>query len=339
MEATKNIKIAALTSGINTPSTRFRVRQYIPSLADHNIEVQEWIPRYGTSCGLPSPFKMASRIPALIHSRSADVIWLSRHMVQGYAFFERSLKRPRVLDVDDAVWLRAPFGRIAQPWIARGMDAVIAGNQYLADYYRRYCDNVHIVPTAIDLQRYQMRTTPTVEPETFTIVWTGLACNYKYLEPIEPILQRFLRDHPRARLRLIANRPWKHHHLTEKQIEFIQWNPDVEATALHSASVGIMPLKDDQWTRGKCSFKMLQYMAVGLPVIVSPVAMNRDILTQGQIGFGPDTNDQWYEALKNLYDNWNLQKQMGTAGRDIIEKNYSTKTITKKLANIFKAIQ
>lgn len=339
MESTPKINVSALTSGINTPSTRFRVRQYIPLLANHNITVQELIPRYGTSCGLPSPFKMASRIPALFQSRSADVIWLSRHMVQGYAFFERSLKRPRVLDVDDAVWLSPPFGRIAQPWIARGMDAIIVGNQYLADYYSRYCNNIHILPTAIDLQRYQKRTAATIEPETFVIVWTGLACNYKYLEFIEPILQRFLHDHPRARLRLIANRPWKNHHLTEKQIEFIPWNTDVETTALHSASVGIMPLKDDQWTRGKCSFKMLQYMAVGLPVIASPVAMNCDILNQGHIGFGPKNNDQWYDALKTLYQNWALQKQMGITGRNIIETTYSTEIIANNLAAIFKGIQ
>jgi glycosyltransferase involved in cell wall biosynthesis len=331
------IKVAALTNAIHTPSSRFRVRQYISLLAEEGIEVSELIPRYGTSCGLPSPFKMAARIPAFWRSRDADIVWLSRHMVQGYAFFERCLKRLRVLDVDDAVWMNPPFGRFAQPWIARGMDAVIAGNQYLANYYSRYCDNVHIIPTAIDLDRYQKHQHPETEPEKFTLVWTGLACNYKYLKPIENVLGQFLRDHGRAELLLIANRPWKME-LPKDRVRFIPWSPEIEASALQGASVGIMPLTDGPWTRGKCSFKMLQYMAIGLPVIVSPVGMNGDILNQGQIGFGPKTNDQWHDALKALYNDWALQKQMGTTAREIIETTYSTKIISKKLAALFKSL-
>ena len=333
----EKISVAALTSGINTPSTRFRVRQYIEPLAEQGIDVNELIPRYGESCGLPSPFKQASRIPQIFKSRNSDLIWISRDLVQGYLSFERCLKRPRVLEVDDAIWLSWPMGHIAQPWIARGMDAIICGNQYLADYYSRYCENIHIVPTAIDLQRYQLRTVES-EPEKFVIAWTGLACNYKYLHAIEPALQRFFDDHPRARLRLIANRPWKNHSLPEERIEYLSWNPEVEVSAVQDAAVGIMPLEHNQWTRGKCSFKMLQYMAVGLPVIVSPVGMNRDILSQGEIGFGPQTEDQWYDALKSLYDNWSLQQKMGNAGRFVIEATYNTKIISEKLAEIFKNI-
>jgi glycosyltransferase involved in cell wall biosynthesis len=334
----KSIKVYALTGGENTPSTRFRVRQHIGRLAGHGVEVTELIPRFGASCGLPSPFKMASRIPAFFHSRDADIVWLSRNMVKGYAFFERSLKHPRVLDVDDAIWLSRPFGRWVQPWIAQGMDAVIAGNQYLADYYTRYCKNVHIVPTAIDLKRYQKRSLPEAEPEKFTIVWTGLSCNYKYVKLIEEVLGLFLKDHPRADLLLIANRPWKKMQLPKERVRYLQWSAEMEASSLQGASVGIMPLSDDPWTRGKCSFKMLQYMAVGLPVIASPVGMNRDVLGHGKVGFGPESANEWYDALKMLYNNRPLQQQMGNAGRKVVEETYNADRISEQLAGLFRQL-
>jgi len=333
-----NIQIAALTGGQNTPSTRFRVRQHIGRLAEQGVEVTELIPRFGASCGLPSPFKMGSRIPAIFQSRDADVVWLSRHMVQGYAFFERSLKRPRVLDVDDAVWLRRPMGPWAQPWIARGMDAVIAGNQYLADYYARYCKNVHIVPTAVDLDRYQMRELPVTEPVKFTIAWTGLARNYEHLDYVATELADFLSDHPRAELLLIANRLWLSNVIPPERIRFVPWSPDVEVSALQEASVGIMPLADDPWTRGKCSFKMLQYMAVGLPVVASPVGMNRDVLNHDNVGFGPESPEEWHYALKTLHDDWSLRQQMGHAGRKVVEETYNADRISEQLAGLFRQL-
>ena len=332
------IKVAALTSGHRTPSSRFRIRQYIPLLAQRGVKVDEHIPRFGTSCGLPSPFKMASRLPALVQSHQADLTWLSRYMVQGYAFFERSLKRPRVLDVDDAVWLNPPLGRLAQPWIARGMDAVLAGNAYLAAYYRRFCPNVHIIPTAIDTEKYRLRELPADEPEPFTLVWTGLAVNYTYLDLIAKPLRRFLQDFPRARLLLIANRPWKQETIPANRIHFEQWSPDIEAEALRTASVGLMPLADDPWTQGKCSFKMLQYMAVGLPAVVSPVGMNRDVLAQGDAGLSAQSDDDWYDALRNLHDNYALQGEMGRAGRAVIEKSYNSRTVVDRIAGIFRSL-
>ena len=103
-------------------------------------------------------------------------------------------------------------------------------------------------------------------------------------------------------------------------------------------SVGIMPLDDTPWTRGKCSFKMLQYMAVGLPVIVSPVGMNVDVLAKGQVGFSAQSQDQWYQALETLYKDHQLQRQLGNNGRAVIEQFYDADKIAVNLADIYKAI-
>ena len=105
-ENTENkITVAALTAGLNTPSSRFRIRQYTARLAEHGIIIKEHIPFFEKSCGLPSPFKAAARIPALWRTRDADLIWLGKELVQGYETFERFLKRPRLMDVDDTIWL------------------------------------------------------------------------------------------------------------------------------------------------------------------------------------------------------------------------------------------
>ena len=322
MEQKKQTHIAALTAGKRTPSTRFRLRQYIPYLEPEGFRIEEHIPFFGKSCGLPSPFKMAARIPGVIRSHQADMVWLGKELVQGYETFECLLKKPRVLDVDDAIWLRAPFGRWAAKSIAAKMDTVVAGNEYLADYFSKYCPRVHIVPTGLNLARFQMRDDTEINENEFVIGWTGLAVNFTHLNAIETILGRFMQEHQNVRLMIVAQRPWQHN-LPKERVEFVAWTPDNETAVLKRMSVGIMPLTDTPWTRGKCSFKMLQYMAVGLPVVVSPVGMNDMVLNQGQnpIGFPATSDKQWYDALETIYNNREQGRQMGREGRRVIEQN------------------
>lgn len=337
MQTPNNIRVAALSGGQNTPSTRFRIRQYIEPLQERGIEVTEHIPCWGESCGLPSPFKMISRIPGLIRSRRADLVWISRDLVQGYPTFERMTKRPRILDADDAIWMSRPFGKYGQPWAARGMDAVIAGNDYIAEYYSRYCRTVYILPTAIDTRRYTPRPPEADPPERFVIGWTGMRTTYKYLERIEPAVKRFLDEHHDAQLLLISNEPWKPALIPMDRIRFCPWTPQDETRLLHEMTVGLMPLPDDPWTRGKCSFKMLQYMAAALPVIVSPVGMNQQVLEKGYIGLSAQTEDQWLDALEALYRDRSLCGTMGKTGRQVVEQHYSVAIIADKLADIFRA--
>jgi glycosyltransferase involved in cell wall biosynthesis len=287
----------------------------------------------------PGPFKAVNRISSLFRSREADIVWISRGFVEGYETFERLLKRPRILDVDDAVWLRRPFGRFTMPDIARAMDAVTAGNSYLAEYFGRYCKEVYVVPTAIDLDRFTLRPESVNEsPEKFVIGWTGSSSNFKYLDTIESVLARFMQEYDGVELILIADRPWEYSLLPADKVRFIRWSMEEEVRVLHSMSVGLMPLADDKWSLGKCAFKMLQYMAVGLPVIVSPVGMNRDVLQKADIGFAAGSSDQWYEALVSLYKDRSLQMKLGLAGRKVVEQFYNADTIARELADIFKSL-
>jgi glycosyltransferase involved in cell wall biosynthesis len=335
----QTITLAAITAGFNRPSSRFRIRQYIDRLAGYGVIVRELTPFTDKTYYFPGPLKAVTRISALYRCRGADVIWLSRGFVEGYETFERLLKRPRILDVDDAVWLRGPFGRFAMPDIARAMDAVIAGNGYLAEYFGRYCKKVYVVPTAIDLDRFTLRPgSKNEQGDKFVIGWTGSSSNFKYLDTIEPVLARFLREHKRAELLLTADRPWDFKLLPADKVSFIPWSAQEEIRVLHSMSVGIMPLADDKWARGKCAFKMLQYMAVGLPVIVSPVGTNRDVLQKADIGFAASSPDQWYEALVSLYKDRLLRVKLGLSGRKVVEQFYSADIVARDLADIFKSL-
>jgi glycosyltransferase involved in cell wall biosynthesis len=333
------IKVVALTGGHKAPAARFRIRQYISRLAQQGIYVREYIPFFHENCGLPSPFKAMSQVPGVIGSRKADLTWIGRELVQGYETFELLLKRPRVMDVDDAIWLDWPFGKYAIPHIARRMDAIVAGNSYLADWFGRYNKKVYTVPTAIDTNRYTKRDdSQAAAKDKFTIGWTGLAFNYKFLKIIEQPLSQFLQNYPHSELLLIAEKPWQSVKIPQNRIRFVHWSEQVEAAALWEMSVGVMPLPDDEWTKGKCSFKMLQYMAAGLPVIVSPVGMNREVLAKGDIGFAAMSDEQWYESLENLYKNRQLQITMGNTARRIVEQHFSATAIADALAGIFKSL-
>lgn len=243
------------------------------------------------------------------------------------------------MDVDDAIWLSWPFGQRSIPRIAKKMDAVVAGNSYLADYFSQYCKNVHIVPTAIDLDRYHPKSDENkAGGDKFIIGWTGLACNYKYLQLIEQPLKRFLDDHADAQLMLVANRTWNSETISPERITFVQWTKENEATALHDMTIGVMPLSDDNWTRGKCSFKMLQYMATALPIVISPVGMNADILQKGRVGLAASTADEWYSAIESLYKDHKLRTEIGKTGRSLIEQCYSADIVADQLAEIFKEL-
>ena len=331
----KQITAAAFTAGVNDPASFFRIRQHIPALAREGIHVLDYFSG-GYKWYLPGVLKAIPRVPAVIASRKADIVWVSRSLVSGYETFERFLKRPRLLDADDAIWLDAPLGRLAMPHIARGMDAIIAGNNFLADWFSRYCRNIHIVPTAVDLSRYHKRPESSIPKNKFVIGWTGLASNYKYLNLIERPVSRFLQDHHDAEVLVIAEKKWNPLTIAPERINFVPWSRDAEANALQGASVGIMPLPDELWSRGKCAFKMLQYMAAGLPVVVSPVGMNKEILKHGNVGLAADSENDWYEALDELYKNSSLQLEMGNNGRMVVEKYYSADIVSKTLAGILK---
>lgn len=352
------IRVAALTSGINVPSARFRVRQHIVPLRSLGVEVIDYCPSVSQLARLPGklgrirqrymPPVMAGqallnailRLPGVVGTYRADVAWIERNFVPGLDGAILCTKSPRVLDVDDAVWLSTLFGKAATQRLARRVDAIIAGNAYLADWYGNFCRNIFVIPTAIDCDRFAppALSEDAVEAEQFIIGWTGTAGNFRYLQTLERPLSHFLRSHPAARLKIVADKRPDLPLIPDSQLEFVRWTPGNEAVSLRNMDVGLMPLVDDEWTRGKCSFKMLQYMATGLPVIVSPVGMNAEVLKMGECGARASNEEDWLGALELLHDNSPLRGAMGASGREIVLTTFSVPTVASQLANAFSTL-
>lgn len=322
------------------PSTRFRWAQYIPDLVASGLVVSEYCAAFGSY----APMKKSDRpiwlvktlgesLARSILSRSADVCFLQRNMVATLHTWEGLLKKPIVFDVDDAIFV-GQRGNSANK-IAQRAEIIVCGNSYLANHFERF-GKVEILPTAVDSERYKPN--HVASRDEIVIGWSGTSGGFEYLYDIEESLSQVLKARPKAVLKIVSDRRPNFKLIPEEQFHYEAWTAASEVQALQGFSIGIMPLVDDPWSRGKCSFKMLTYMAVGIPVIVSPVGMNIEILNKGKCGLSADSRTQWVESLIHLIDDVSERKVMGVVGREILEKFYSRKVIGPRLAEIISSV-
>ncbi len=334
----RNIRVVAITGGVNVPSRRFRINVLAPFLAKRNIELSELCPiisRYPPSSHLLRlPWFTAAlveRLTFLYRSRGYDAVILQREMISTLPTLERLLPKPWILDVDDAIYLHRN-GRAAE-YIARSCSLLVCGNYYLAEKFSQWNSNVVVIPTGIDTD--QLR--PIVKRNTTEapiIGWIGTSGNYRYLKLIEPALTKVLECFPNTRLQIISNQyPTFLKHLGD-QLDFRLWKPDIESVLLPRFTIGIMPLTDSEWARGKCAFKMLQYMAAGIPVVATPVGVNAEIFASGSVGLPAQDNKQWVESLSTLLQSSETAENMGASGRQLVEKEYSLKLVAKAWSNV-----
>jgi glycosyltransferase involved in cell wall biosynthesis len=334
--AQRPLCVAAFTGGEHVPSARFRVRQYVPRLASLGIELRERWPGFGA---YPPPWKalrpawlagtLAQRLPQLIKSWRADVVLLQREMVSTVPTFERLTCRPRVVDIDDAVHLYR--GGLAARRLAELADLVVVGNAWLADIWKSWNVSVEILPTAVDTTLYK----PVPLPDQPVIGWIGSAGNLHYLDRIAPALAEVVRRFPGTTLAVCCDRP---PNLSNVRVRYVPWSADMEADFVASITIGIMPLEDGLWERGKCSFKMLQYMAVGRPCVVSPVGMNKQVLSEAELGLAATSPDEWTQALSTLLDDRAVAERMGEAGRALAEARYSVAVLAPRLAELLRRL-
>lgn len=265
--------------------------------------------------------------------RRADVVVL--HQIKLSAIEARllgALSRRRIFDVDDAIYVRKPR-RLGEPvhdsrWrrakfaaTCRSVDAVAAGNDVLASVALRSASRVEILPTSIDVSCYRPAAAGRAGPPT--IVWIGSPENLIYLEMIRPALVRLAARHTSLKVRVICSAfpQWP-----EINVERVAWSEASEADALAAAHIGIMPLTDDEWSRGKCAFKLLQYMAASLPCIASPVGANTEAVIDGFNGFHAAGLPQWEDRLERLIVSPELRQRFGASGLEHVERRYSMRT-------------
>ena len=343
------MKITAITSGFNEPSSRFRVRQYLPDLKKKGIFIKEYWCSPPTSYKLPGALgairqryilplsgsveiaKLVSLLPTFIDSYKSDLIWMNRPS-HNLIHLEKYFNKPVLFDIDDALWINDTHN-IKQ--IAKNVVGIIAGNSFIANWFNKYNNNIFIIPTAIDTYRF-IQNYSVSKYDKFVIGWTGSADGLKFVYEVEKQLSYFINNTPNAYFKIICDKKPFFRTIAPEKIIYIPWNPLTENTELQNVSVGIMPLPDNEWSRGKCSFKMLQYMATSIPVVVSDVGMNSEILAKSDVGFGIKSIEEWPDALKALWEDQSLREKMGANGRALIEKEYSVTVIADQLSSIFK---
>lgn len=335
------LRVAALTSGRDVPSSRFRVRQFVPALRARGIDVREFAlatGKYASARLRPAAWaltalKVALRLPGVAASWSADVVWLERELIPGRATLERFTGRPRLFDVDDALWAQGTPDFSER--IAAASDGVIAGNEFLAEHYRRHGSRVWVVPTAVDTAIF--RPGPTAGARPWTVGWTGSTSTLPYLLEIEEAVAEFLRSRPASRLVVMCDERPAFRHVPDGRWSFIRWSAAREADALREMDVGLMPLPDTDWARGKCAFKLLLYFATGIPAVASPVGMNAEVLEMAEAGRAARTPREWVDALSALHDDRARATALGSAGRRLVEERFSVDVVAPRLADLFRA--
>jgi glycosyltransferase involved in cell wall biosynthesis len=343
--------VEAVVSGRLAPSSRFRVFQHVAPLRDLGIEVTARPPRVSKYASVPAAWrrgeisarlgrsalpvaKLAARLPAVARSWRNDVTWLEREMLPGHLTLEPYLHRPLLFDMDDAIWLMSPGHDHAVRATAGRSACVIAGNDFLADYMSPHADRVEIIPTAVDIERFSPKER---SGGGFVVGWTGSATTYGYLEAIAPALGRFLDTMADAKLVVMANHFRALPGVAAERVEFVEWSPANEASVVAGFDVGLMPLPDSDWARGKCAFKMLQYLACGVPAVVSPVGMNAQVLAMGEVGLAASSEDEWVEALVTLARDCDRAVALGRGGRELVATSFSVPVITSQLAALMTA--
>lgn len=327
--------VTAFTAGFGLPGSRFRIGQFVPVLAAHGVTLTEhhglgsYPPARRWLRPLWAPAALAARLPGVLASHRTDVTLFQRELISTLATIERFTHAPRVLDVDDAIWLSSK-GRAASR-LAGWCDLVICGNSFLAEHFGRWTRRTALLPTAVDTDRYAVRSTE-IGGNGLVVGWMGTSSNFDYLQRIEGALAAALEARPAARVLIVSDRRPSLPALPPARWTYHPWSADREVADLQSMTIGLMPLDDTPWARGKCSFKMLTYMACGVPVVVSPVGMNVDVLAAGSVGLAASTPAEWRDALISLLDDEHARRTMGAAGRTVAENRYSVRVLGPQLA-------
>lgn len=331
--------VVGLTQGQRVPSTRFRWSQYMEELKGHGFEVAELPSTFGAyppaSYARRPAWLAASSAQSLsrtLRSRRHDLRFLQRNLIATLCTWEPLLRRPFVFDVDDAIFL-GTRGASADR-IARAAALIICGNAFLAEHFSRH-GRVEVLPTAVDTARFAPRAGR--PPSRPVIGWSGSSSGLKYLYGIEPAIRAILERTPDLLFKVVSDRRPSFSTLPPDRVLFESWTPEREVAVLHEFTIGIMPLEDEPWARGKCSFKMLSYMAVGLPVVVSPVGMNAEVLGQASCGLPATSIDDWVDAMASLLSHSSLAARMGRAGRQLVETNYAGGIVSRRLAHLLRS--
>lgn len=333
-------KIIALTQGDSIPSTRFRIAQYAYKWTQSGYLFQQLNAKNSAYPPLGLFKRVVWLISELVHRlrqlkqiNGADLVVVQRELISTLRTVEPFIKTPIIFDVDDAIFMYRG-GRAAKA-LALQATHIVCGNQYLADYFSRYNKNVTIIPTAVDVARFKPLER---KPENLFFGWSGSSSGFDYLYEIETELKKTLDSNIQWKLLIVSDRKPDFRHLSADQWTFRLWSPSNEVETIQEMSIGLMPLIDNDWTKGKCSYKMLLYMACAVPVLVSDIGMNSEILLKAKVGLGVKQKSDWHELLTRMIGDENFRNSCGLSGRKVAESEYSLESCNDKWLKVFSKV-
>ena len=342
-----------------SPGQRYRLEQWEPLLRQHGVkityepfedeELHALLYRRGS---MGKKLRLVSRglsrrLSLVRRAKQYDLVYILREAaLLGPPIFEKLIHQrrvPIVFDFDDAIFVsyRSPsngylsYLKFASKTktICRLASHVMVGNPYLAEYARQVNDRVTVIPTTIDTEKY--RVPPPKEDNGPPVIgWTGSYSTVQHLNTLRNVLKK-LAQKEKFRLRVIGTPAYE---CGPVDVEAMSWNAATELDDLAAIDIGVMPLPDDRWSKGKCGLKALQFMALGIPTVCSPVGVNTDIIQDDQNGFIAGTEDEWVEKLTRLLRSRELRQRLGQAGRATVEQHYSAITQTPRVYEIFKSV-
>lgn len=337
------------------PSQRFRFESFFSDLRDADInfdvqsfiDIETWKILYKPGNHFRKVFGILKgflrRVALLFRIHYYDRVFIHREASPlGPPVFEwfiaHVLRKKIIYDFDDAIWLPNVsssnrfisklkwYSKVSS--ICKWSYRISCGNEYLGQYAQQYNQLVHILPTIVDTDVF--KPIP-VEAHPLTIGWTGSVSTNIYLEQIEHILYE-VQQQTNCDILCISNEPPR---FSKVRFRFLKWKKQNEVDDLSQIDIGIMPLPDDEWSKGKCGFKLIQYLSLGIPSVASPVGVNPNIVIDGVSGFLCKTDLEWKEKLIELCRNPELRNAMGREGRIHVEKYYSKKAQLKAFLNLF----
>jgi glycosyltransferase involved in cell wall biosynthesis len=342
-----------------SPGQRYRLEQWDPLLRERGVEITyEPFESAELHSLVYKPGLMSKKLPLVLRAlrrrmslirniKKYDLVYIFREAaLLGPPIFERLIHQsgvPIVFDFDDAIFVsyRSPsngylsYLKFAAKTksICRMSAHVMVGNPYLADYARQVNDHVTIVPTTIDTEKYQV-----IDARDNTrapvIGWTGSFSTVQHLDTLRSALIK-LAAKESYQLQVIGTPEYK---LENVDVRAQLWRADTEVNDLSRIDIGVMPLPDDNWSKGKCGLKALQFMALGIPVVCSPVGVNTDIIQDGENGFLAATDDEWLDKLTRLLRSQELRTKLGHAGRRTVEQKYSAISQAPRVYDVFKSV-
>ncbi len=327
------MKVAFLIHSLEVNGCRYRVLQYLPFMREQGVEASVHF------------FKMAwpDRLKFYHHLDRYDLLYIHRKLFFPAEFwYVRRRARKIIYDFDDAIMYRSsgsknPYSlsrRIKFASMMKGIDFAVAGNQFLKSEVLPYNPRVEVIPTSIDLGRYTVK--KSFEPSgPLTIGWLGSSSTLKYLTTCMPALESLYRKYPHFQLKMVCDQ-----FLDSSSLPVVKkaWSAEEEEADLKSFDIGVMPLADDPWSKGKCGLKILQYYSVGVPVVCTPVGVNREIVQDGVNGFWAENEKAWEDRLGRLIQSGDLRKQMGMKGRQAVEQGYSLEINGPRILEIMKRV-